>query len=261
MAQGNAVASIQYSVTDLADDHNTISGLGGGAGAHVYNDHGNVVGSVDVSLGQIVQTYAYAVSDPFAAPGEIYFGGGSGSLSYYLTVNGPSNVDVPLSLSGYGLATRSQSHDGAGSESRIGFGLDSYNALTSGADFAIADCSINTPGQCGALNFSTAFTLKAYTNPGNGRTARITLYSSSRADAENVGFGESVGTAYSFIDPTIVIDPTFLSANPGYSLTLSPGVTQPSSAAPEPASWALMIIGLGAVGGVLRRKKRRAVTV
>lgn len=53
------------------------------------------------------------------------------------------------------------------------------------------------------------------------------------------------------------IDPTFtVLGNPGGQLEFSPGVL---SAAPEPAAWLLMLVGIGAVGVSLRRREARAV--
>ena len=41
---------------------------------------------------------------------------------------------------------------------------------------------------------------------------------------------------------------------------LTSGVTI-TSGVPEPASWAMMVLGLGCVGGVLRRRKDRMATL
>ena len=64
-------------------------------------------------------------------------------------------------------------------------------------------------------------------------------------------------------DPYIAIDPTWLAANPGYSLSFSPGIVNagPGSAAPEPAAWALMLTGFGLVGGAMRRRQVSRVLI
>jgi hypothetical protein len=70
------------------------------------------------------------------------------------------------------------------------------------------------------------------------------------ADTTVVG----LGYAFAQVDPVISIDPFFLAANPGYSLALSQGI---GNGVPEPASWALMLLGLGLVGGLRAKAARR----
>jgi hypothetical protein len=60
------------------------------------------------------------------------------------------------------------------------------------------------------------------------------------------------------IDPTLVIDPAFLSDHPGYSLEFSASIGDtPPSGVPEPAAWALMLIGIGAAGAAVRGSRRQ----
>ena len=69
-------------------------------------------------------------------------------------------------------------------------------------------------------------------------------------------------TASARADPYFFIDPIFLADNPGYSLEISEGVANAPIAAgiPEPASWAMMLIGFGGLGATLR-SRRRSITV
>jgi hypothetical protein len=59
------------------------------------------------------------------------------------------------------------------------------------------------------------------------------------------------------VQDSAYIDPTFSAK--GGSFLFSPGVTAPS-AAPEPATWALLAAGVGVLGGALRRGRRGAAT-
>ena len=43
------------------------------------------------------------------------------------------------------------------------------------------------------------------------------------------------------------------------SLTINIGTAIPPGAVPEPSTWAMLILGFGAVGGALRRRKRPAL--
>jgi hypothetical protein len=67
------------------------------------------------------------------------------------------------------------------------------------------------------------------------------------------------GAFSSFADPVIAIDPLFLAANPGFSLTFSPNLGGgPLGGVPEPATWALMLAGFGLAGQALRGRRRIA---
>jgi hypothetical protein len=74
--------------------------------------------------------------------------------------------------------------------------------------------------------------------------------------------GGYVGSAAITLDPIVSIDPSFAAVDRNYledySIVTSPGVGNAVSAVPEPSSWLLMIMGLGVVGGLLRRRLRCA---
>lgn len=61
--------------------------------------------------------------------------------------------------------------------------------------------------------------------------------------------------AEAFVDPTFTIDPLFASS---YTLT---GLPVESMAVPEPATWGMMILGFGALGTVIRRRRSMASAV
>ncbi len=54
---------------------------------------------------------------------------------------------------------------------------------------------------------------------------------------------------------------SFTSANPGYFTISTLRFTQSSGAVPEPATWAMMLIGFGAAGYAMRRRTRVATSV
>ena len=68
--------------------------------------------------------------------------------------------------------------------------------------------------------------------------------------------GEYNGTVDAYVDPTFTVDSAFAGQFPFFGV---PGVV--TSGAPEPASWLMMLAGFGAVGFVLRAKKRTAASL
>ncbi len=93
----------------------------------------------------------------------------------------------------------------------------------------------------------------------SGHVSSVDLDTGSRfecdvCNAEVPGYGH----ATSMIDPVFTIDPTWLAANPGsYSRSFSQGIGNAFAAAvPETRTWAMLILGFGAVGGMLRRRSR-----
>ena len=73
-------------------------------------------------------------------------------------------------------------------------------------------------------------------------------------------FGQPFEHIFASIDPTITIDQTFydnlgLTAD-NFALVVEPGLPgADSGGVPEPAAWALMLGGFGAVGALLRRRR------
>lgn len=77
----------------------------------------------------------------------------------------------------------------------------------------------------------------------------------------NINIGFASASAAAFIDPHLEIDAAFLAANPGATLTITPGVgnaISSVSAVPEPSTYALMLAGLAAVTVGGRRRGVRS---
>jgi hypothetical protein len=75
----------------------------------------------------------------------------------------------------------------------------------------------------------------------------------NRSDPNFLTFSASGNIRYDGFDPTPAI---FLFSAQGTTATSFSATTIALSAVPEPATWAMMLIGLGAIGGTLRRRQK-----
>jgi hypothetical protein len=168
-------------------------------------------------------------------------------LDYYFEIVGPDDVVVPTSVSGVLFAT------GSG---------DDYIAD------AIASIYVGNvhegPFQLGACSaFSAAVGCLSGGSVADGDSlvpfdTLLSLNSNTQYDFNlftNISVNSGSGSAY--IDPMITIDPNFSLLNPDYTLLLSQGVGNSPGGVPEPATWAMMLLGIGAVGATLRTARRR----
>jgi hypothetical protein len=109
-------------------------------------------------------------------------------------------------------------------------------------------CSSSVVGNCGAISDDFDFNIELSAPANTLQEVEIQLAGSTQ------GFGGGPYTAT--IDPLITLDP--ISAAEGYTLVLSPNVTQESVApsAPEPATWVMALTGFAALGFAYRVRRR-----
>ncbi|HEX5263633.1 MAG TPA: PEPxxWA-CTERM sorting domain-containing protein, partial [Phenylobacterium sp.] len=186
---------------------------------------------------------------PFAAvqatavgPGGTFSNGALAFLTYYYTIDGPNNgqqvaVDITTDL----LATITNATD-------LGFAslID-----TEGHQLCVQLGSIGCNG-VGTLNGGE---LTEMETPGQVYSIGLEVEAS-----ENGAFG---GSAFASADPKITVDEALTLDPELYTIRLSDGVanglppgTTPLEGAPEPADWALMLLGFAALGGALRSRRR-----
>jgi hypothetical protein len=163
--------------------------------------------------------------------------GGAARTSYFYEVFGPvDDVKVPVTLDG--------------------------DVFISGADQAILSAGISWNENAGAAGVSTLDGLPMEDKPVHAAFIVLSnqvynVVMEVKGDTCLFTCVHNAGDWEASADPHLAIDPSFLAANPGYSLIFSPGVI-PGPGVPEPSTWAMMVLGLGVVGWRLRSRFMRA---
>lgn len=168
-------------------------------------------------------------------------------LQYYIEIVGPAGPDVPLGYLAHGSVLSSNA---AGASV-----LFSINTIT-GGNTSVSSIngtgSANCPNNCAGLqpgfdpaSFTISNTLPAPVNT----LIEIGLYAQAGASG---GFGPQSATA--FIDPMFFVD---LADPSAYSIILSEGIGNATSATPLPTALPLFAGGLGLIGLLTRRRKQR----
>lgn len=173
-----------------------------------------------------------------------------GSAAYYFIITGPADgaykdVIVPLLI-------HSKSDVFSTAPDTTTRAVTSYR-ITNGYYQVYGGATDDVDGQAHYDTDIQFFTLV-------GIESRLSIQ--ALVDINNAG-GAASATAY--IDPTIMIDPTFAKIDPNYltdfTLSISDGIGNGVEAGvPEPASWALMLLGFGAMGATLRRRRAATAT-
>ena len=153
--------------------------------------------------------------------------------SYYFTIDGAGDEYIPI-IGYFNLSVRAVGPH-ASASARINFNGDNRSLDTT----SIVDQSVS-----GVI--ATHF---YYLNLGH---IELQVYT-------DVPYG--VGSAYAFADPFLIIDPAYAAVDPDYAtrltLRFSEGVVNAAApgAVPEPATWAMLVAGLGSIGGLMRRRR------
>jgi hypothetical protein len=166
------------------------------------------------------------------------------TMEYYFEFfNSPSPMTVSISASGQ----VTQSVVSTGNSAQLFFG-------TSQGDTTIASACTNFfSASCGSQ--SSSFSISA-----NETLTSDTLYNISMSlfvSANTLVSGGGTDIQSGSIDPIITIDPTYLLANPQVQLVFSPGIINATAATPLPAAFPMLATGLGLMGFLAKRRKRK----
>ncbi len=158
-------------------------------------------------------------------------------LTYRFRLDGPADMVVPL------IAYTTIALSKTSAYGHIYAGLDIGDGVNAIYDkFLLIDESEIT---------ITSFTGGIHFNGHTGATGDIHLF------ADSIG-----GDSTAFVDPYLVIDPAFAAIDPNYASTYRFAFSDGASnvpvggpaAVPEPASWAMLIVGFGIIGLATRRR-------
>ncbi|MBS0362243.1 MAG: PEPxxWA-CTERM sorting domain-containing protein [Proteobacteria bacterium] len=173
------------------------------------------------------------------------------SLTYFIEIVGPGSGPAPLHVTGAGSVG---SYNG-------GIGAVSLEVVTPGIEFLSAVTSINgvatvygTDGVQPLVPDNTAFNIDGTMLFPINTILSVIMFAEADSDLE---LGPSQGAA--FIDPIFSIDPSFANADQ-YSIVTSPDIGNGGAGGgvPEPSTWALLLGGFGALGAVLRGRRKAA---
>src|SRR3984957_11769541 len=161
----------------------------------------------------------------------------SATVDFYFMIKGPKNEQVTYHLKS------------SGSTSVFGGGQATALLYLNGTLLNYA-CSSSMTGYC-AVSDQFAFDTDFSATSNTQEVLEIDLNGGTAA------FGGGPFTAAA--DPMITVDPAFVAQ--GYSLVLSPNVTQGgvTSPVPEPATWAMLLTGFAALGFAYRVRRRASV--
>jgi hypothetical protein len=184
------------------------------------------------------------------------------SLTYYFNIVGPEDVDVPIVVEGFSDFSNLSPLDynfslvgtaAGASASGTTWGRPEYDNLSFG-------CSNFDP--CGGEPFSFEFSARG-SDVGkidhwlDDLTYNGAIHLFSQIEVEHLGSSYPPPASFgNILSAYVHIEENFLAQNPQFNLQFFGVANQPlMSAVPEPATWAMLLGGFGAVGGAMRRRK------
>ncbi len=219
------------------------------SGSQILNSYGALGGNGSSASATSSLTFM-ATGDTIAGnlPGQFFGEFGKSTATFFYAINGPSSLQIPVEVPLILIANLTTSVTGGP--------FDTANSDIEGSFGAFQACSSLLVTTCFGNPAAIAIDKSFEVNSGIQQDITILTDSNGGQDASNglsTGFAEASGVC-------LEIDPTFLAANPGFSLAVSSDVTlqcvsssTPPTPVPEPGSLAFLLTGLGLIGLTARR--------
>lgn len=177
-----------------------------------------------------------------------------GDYTYFVRLNGDATTAAPVHMLGAVRLQRSTYGEYAA-------GLRVTRELTGQIVYEFNHASFQETTYQGQVNSFEA-ALPAALSMNTGELFRVWMFVNLNASQADNSSGPVDAWAEGYLDPAFMIDPGFAASNPGFSLAVSPAVGNPPfeiSAVPEPGTVAMWALGLGAVMGAGRLRRRDPV--
>ena len=195
-----------------------------------------------------------AVPDPGAGVGIPYrsYAEAETNIIFYITANGAVGSLIPVNVKALLRSTGSQDPNYLFGMYGIATGFTKFEIRDNQTDsppndYVYANCPFQGCPNATTLNIDQDIQLIADTTY-EVQESVFVVAGALPNDQESL-------TATATADPLFEIPYSYDLANPGVSLSISPGL-QSLVAVPEPRAWALMIAGFGLCGATLRRRRR-----
>lgn len=225
---------------------NTIGGTGGSTtvgGTVSLNSSGlsaTATGTLNLTLLPSVSANTFAAYNSGNASSYVF-------LESYFTVSGPTGYNVPVIITASGGITQSVI-----TPNQVYLDLGTPTGILS-----VASACLPAHGNgCGSETVQSSFSGSYAFTLASGKQDNLQLIVSINSNGLFIGSGQT-DTQSGYLDPMIEIDPTYQYADL-FSIVTSSNVGNCPAATPIPAALPLFASGLGALGLLGWRRKRRA---